>query len=203
MRELPGVLILYNLPDTTDRNWCISSFGKESKEEIIDEVNVVAGVLDRLGTSYRAVGVKRLLDITMILASARESVVWNLVEGLTGDPQDASAIPALCSAYGKMATGCDSPCLALTLDKWRTKAVLHEADVSVPTGIVVPVGAVISQKNLGNGPFIVKPVESDASEGIGSGSVFQTFDPLMEKAVQTIHSQFNQSALVEKYVGTR
>lgn len=202
MRQ-PDILILYNLPDTTDSTWTVSTFGTESIEGVIEEVNVITGALDKSGVPYRVVGVRRLQDIPIVLASAREQVVWNLVEGLIGDPQDASLVPALCCAYGKMASGCDSPCLILTLDKWRTKAVLREAGVPVPGGIIVPVGKTFTQADLGEGPFIIKPAETDASEGIGSGSIFQAFSPLMQEAVRAIHEQFGQAALIEKYVGTR
>ena len=203
MRQLPDILILYNLPDTTDSKWTVSTFGKESVEGVIDEVNVVTGVLDRLKTPHRTVGIRRLSDLPVALASAREPIIWNLVEGLIGYPQDASLVPALCYAYGKAATGCDSQCLSLTLDKWLTKAALREAGVPVPGGIVVPVGGIFSREELGDGPFIIKPAESDASEGIGSSSFFQAFDPGMEEAVCAIHKQFRQPALIEKYVGTR
>ncbi|MDD4869732.1 MAG: GNAT family N-acetyltransferase [Kiritimatiellae bacterium] len=203
MRELPSTLILYNLPNNPDKNWNVSASGKESREGIIDEINVITGGLDKSGTPYRKVGITRLSDVPAILASAREPVIWNLIEGLTGDPQDASFIPALCCSYGKIATGCDSPCLTLTLDKWRTKAVLREAGIPVPEGMIVPVGAAISRDELGKGPFIIKPSESDASEGIESGSVFQVYEPAMDKAVKVIHEQFNQPVLIEKYVGTR
>lgn len=181
----------------------MSTFGAESVEGVIDEVMVVTAALDKLGGKYRVVGVRQLSEVPALLASAREPVIWNLVEGLLGAPQDASLVPALCCAYGKVATGADSPCLALTLDKWRTKAVLREAGLPVPGGTIVRVGESFSAEALGKGPFIVKPAETDASEGIGSGSVFQDAGPGMEEAVKIIHRQFNQPALIEQYVGNR
>jgi D-alanine-D-alanine ligase len=203
MRELPEVLIIYNLPDTTDNRWIVSTFGAESGEGVVEEVKVVTAALDKSGTPYRVIGVRRLSDVPMVLASAREQVIWNLVEGLIGDAQDTSHIPALCCAYGKMSTGCDSPCLSLTLDKWRTKAVLREAGIPAPTGIIVTAGASLSGEGLGMGPFIVKPAESDASEGINSSSVFGEYCPQMEETVRVIHRNLNQPVLIEQYIDGR
>ena len=96
MLQLPDILILYNLPDTTDSKWTVSTFGTESIEGVIDEVNIITGILDKFKTPYRVVGIRRLQDLPVTLASARELIIWNLVEGLIGDPQDASLVPALC-----------------------------------------------------------------------------------------------------------
>jgi len=203
MREMPGVLVLHNLYDSEPDHWSVTTFGRESTESVVDEVKVVTDVLDKLGTPYRVVGIRQLLDVPVVLASASEPVIFNLVEGLTGDPQDASLIPALCCAFGKMSIGCDSICLMTALDKWHTKAILCAAGIPVPGGTIVPVGEPLSTKGLENGPFILKPAQSDASEGIGSKSFFQAVGPAMEEAVRTIHRDFNQPILVEQYVGDR
>jgi len=203
MRELPAILVLYNLSDTAPVEWNIRTFGTESTESVLDEVKVVTDALDRVGAPYRVAGVKQLSDIPVVLASAREPVIFNLVEGLIGDPQDASQVPAICSAFGKMSTGCNSICLTIALDKWRAKAVLRAAGVPVPGGTIVPVGESLVTSSLGKGPFIIKPAQSDASEGIGSSSVFENAIPAMEEAVKAIHREFKQPALVEQYFGDR
>ncbi|OGV70263.1 MAG: hypothetical protein A2283_00390 [Lentisphaerae bacterium RIFOXYA12_FULL_48_11] len=203
MVMLPEVLILYNLPDTSENLWILSEFGKESGAGVIDEVKVVTGAMDKIGAPYRVVGVRRLSDVPGVLASASETVVWNLVEGLIGEAQDASHLPALCSAYGKMSTGCDAPCLSLTLNKWRTKAVLRAYGILVPGGAIIPVDGNLSPEALGKGPFIVKPAESDASEGISSSSVFAGYCPQLEETVQRLQKDFGQPVLVEEYVGDR
>ncbi len=203
MAVLPGVLLLYNIPDTSDDQLMRAEFGRESRKGVIDEVRVVTAALEKLETPYRIVGVTCLSDITRALASARETVVWNLVEGLTGDTQNASYLPALCSAYGKMSTGCDSPCLCLTLDKWRTKAVLQASGIRVPGGTVINAGERIFPEAFGTGPFIVKPAESDASEGISSNSFFPEYSQQLKETVEKLHDDFGQPVLIEEYVGER
>lgn len=203
MAALPDVLIIYNLPDSSDNRWILSEFGKESEEGVIDEVKVVTSALDKIGTPYRVAGVRRLSDIPRVLASARETVVWNLVEGLIGDAQDACHLPALCDSCGKMSTGCDSPCLSLTLNKWNTKAVLRASGIRVPGGIVVSPGEKIPAETLGRGPFIVKPAESDASEGISGSSVFNEYCQQLEETIQRLHKDLEQPVLVEECVGDR
>ena len=203
MQEPLSVLILYNLPETTACKWSVSTYGVESQEGVIDEVRVVADAMARLGGNCRAVGISRLTDVPAVLASAPEPVVFNLVEGLIGNPQDTSEIPGLCQAFGKMATGCDSTCLSITLNKWRAKSLLNAAGVPVPQGLSVPIGCDVPMNALPEGPLIVKPAESDASEGIGVGSVFKDDRRGIPDIVRTIHREFRQPALIEQYVGNR
>ena len=193
----PAVLILHNLPGGEGNAPAL-----ESEAGVLAEVEAVAAALARLGLAHRRAGVRVLQEVPAVLAAAPEAVVFNLVEGFTGAPHDANHIPALCAAFGKGCTGGDSDCLALTLDKWRSKAVLQAAGVPAPEGVIVPVGA--EPPALPAPPYIVKPVASDASEGIhGAASIFSEAGAGLREAVRRIHREFGQPALVERFVGRR
>lgn len=196
----PTVLILHNrvAPDARRP-------GDESVSGALAEVQAVAAALKNLSIRHRVADVTRLDEIPSVLAASPEPIVFNLVETLAGDPQDTSYVPALCRAFGKSATGCDTPCMALTLDKTLTKAVLENAGLPVPAGVTVAPGQSLPpRRGLPPGPYIVKPALSDASEGIHSASsFFPTVGPGLRQAVARVHADFRQPALVEQFVGTR
>jgi len=196
------VLLLYNLP------WR-SGAGAESDAGVLDEVKAVEEALARRGRTWRTVGVGSARDLPRLLAAAREAVVFNLVEGLPNETTAEALLPVLCRVYGKACTGNNEFALALALDKWRTKAVLRAAGLPVPPGVLVPVGARLSRAALpgnrggGGGPYIVKPLATDASEGIDAHSVIPRAGPALARAVAEIHRAFHQPALVEQFVGER
>lgn len=197
-RSLPGVLILYNIP--AER---IATHGGEAESGVMKEVEAVSIALEKLCIPFRSIGIHRLEELPDVLAMSCEPVVFNLVESLDRHPEYAGHIPAICLGFGKVATGCYTDCLSLTLHKWRTKAVLQAAGLLVPAGVVVPVGELFRPDGTMHGPYIVKPCALDASEGIGSDSVFDNFGPDLQEAVRKIHEQLNQPVLVEQYVGAR
>ena len=198
MKKLPSVLVLHNIPGAA----VTSRSCAESDADVMDQVECVAEALVKLGVRHRVAGVRRLRDIPPILAGARETVVFNLVECLAG-PDQAACVPALCAAHGKGCTGGDTPCLDLTLDKWRTKAVLRSAGLPVLDDVLVPVGQTPAPGTLPQGTLVIKPVATDGSEGLHVVRMSNGHATLALKAIRTIHREFNQAALVEQYFGCR
>lgn len=196
----PNVLILYNIPrahaGVEGHAWLESDAG------VLDELEAVAQALDKLGLRHRTVGATRLSELPSILSAAHESVVFNLVEGFHQNTVDVNLVPALINAYGKSSTGNDTACLSLSLDKWRTKAVLAAAGLPVPRGVLIQVGEKCGRLPF-DPPYIVKPVSSDASEGIDTASVIRKGGKALAEAVKRIHQGFGQSALVEEYIDGR
>lgn len=197
---LPPVLILHNEPRSSaaDGAW------RESDASVLDEVRAVREALGRLGAPCRAVGARRLDEVPAVLAASPEPVVFNLVEELHGGPAEAALVPALCESCGKASTGGDTPCLERTLDKWNSKVLLEAAGLNCPPGVVVCPGERLRAADLpARGPYIVKPLRADASEGIDAHSVFDSLGAPLRRAVTAIHREFNQPALVERFVGHR
>ena len=197
----PNVLILYNAPRDLDLKGRPSAW-RESDAGVVAEVQAVSDALHRQRVDHRRVGIVHLRDVGGVLAATRENVVFNLVEELD-EPLDACLVPKLCGAYGKACTGCDTPALILAADKWRTKLILGAAGLPCPPGGIVPPGQESSDSQGFEGPFIVKPLFSDASEGIDAASVVPGPGPALRRAVERIHREFEQPALIEQFVGHR
>jgi D-alanine-D-alanine ligase len=201
-----AILILHHAPPA-GQEW------RESDAGVLVEAATVSAALDALGLAHRTVGVSRLADVPPVLAAAREDVIFNLVEDFAGASADANHVPMLCRAFGKGCTGSDLACLAAALDKWQTKALLQAAGLPCPRGIIVRLGEKVRAADLPPGPYIVKPVSADASEGIDGASVVRkrkgsrtlnlgVLDPFL-LAVRRVHAEFHQSALVEQFIAGR
>jgi D-alanine-D-alanine ligase len=195
-----AVLILYNIPRQTDGGSDVLC--PESDAGVLDEVEAVAEALTSLGVRFRRCGVRRLRDLATELTVAPETVVFNLVESLQGDAHDCNLVPAVCSAFGKASTGSDTPCLIQCLDKWQTKAALRASRVPTPRAVVVS-HTDGPPRRLPPGPLIVKPLLTEASEGIGPDSVFAEAGPPLWDAVRCVQRLFGGPALVEHFVDGR
>ena len=196
--DTPRVLILHQSPPADG-----ATAWRESDAGVVGEVRAVENALASLGLAYRTVGVSRLCEVPGTLASAPEEVVFNLVEGFAESAADACCIPTLCRAFGKVCTGSDSPCLALTLDKWQTKAVLQAAGLTCPPGLLVEIGQPVHVADLPPRPYIVKPLGADASEGIDSASFVAGHGRALSEAVRRVHDRLRQPALVEQFIAGR
>jgi len=200
--ELPAVLVVYNLPRVHERTAEGVGVCLESDAGVLEELAAVTEALGGLGVTHRSVGFHRLDDLRAVLASASEPVVFNLVEDLDGPHGDAAFVPALCRAFGKACTGGDSRCLSLSTDKWLSKAVLTAYGIACPQAAIIAPGEAIPD-GLPPGLLIVKPACQDASEGIGPGSVVKSSSPQLLHAVEQVHRQFGQPAMVEQFIDGR
>ena len=199
-RDRPAVLILHRAPA---EGAGAGEVWRESDAGVLEEAKNVAAALARRGFAHRTVGMGRLADVPGILAAAPEEVIFNLVESFPSCPSDAGAVPSLARAFGKGCTGAGSPCLVVAQDKWQTKALLRAAGLPCPAAVVVPVGEKAPAGRLPVGPYIVKPVALDASEGIDGSSVVPRAGRALARAVARVHREFGQPALVEQYIAGR
>lgn len=193
-----GVVILFNLPRAAAANACA-----ESDAGILRQVAAVADALCHLGIPHRRAGVYGLTDVPAALAAGDEEIVVNLVESLAGDERDMAFVPEVARAMGRSCTGNDGTCQALCHDKWRANAVLRGRGVPTPAGVCVPAGQRAVPGELPAGPLIIKPLHTDASEGITAASVVESCGAALDEAVRRVHEQFDQPALVEQYIDGR
>jgi D-alanine-D-alanine ligase len=192
------VLILHHAVSALDRGP-----SAESDAGVMDEVRAVDAALTELGIPHRVAAIGSLSELPALLTRSPEKIVFNLVENLPPRPIDAALVPSICEAFGKGCTGNDAACQTLSLDKWRTKSILNSAGLPVPAGILVQPGAKASRQSLPQGPFIVKPLLSDASEGIHADSVVAGAGPDLDRIVRRVHRDFKHPALIEQFFGTR
>jgi D-alanine-D-alanine ligase len=185
-----GVIILYNKPASSDSKF------KESESDVLHQVEAVASALKELGIPCRKVGITKLPEIFSI-SNAPEEVVFNLVESLEGQDNPENAVPPVIHSFGKFCTG--NP--RVSLNKWATKAILSASNIPVPAGFLVPVGEKHIPQMKGE-KMIVKPAMKDGSEGIDSFSVIKS-DSALKSAVEKIHKELGQDALVEAFIDGR
>jgi len=206
------ILILHNEPGAATSG----ALCPESDAEVLEQVAAVAAALRARGVAVTSAGVRHVRDVPGVLAATAATTVVNLVECLGRAHDMAPYVPALCAAFGKACTGCDSACLSLTLDKWRTRAVLHAAGVPVTAGVCMHPSDMSDKSDMSDlsdeqllarlpaGPLIVKPLSTDGSEGIDARlSVFDAAGPAVLDRARFVHEQFHQPALIEQFHGNR
>jgi D-alanine-D-alanine ligase len=219
------VLILYNSPKfavgssqlsartssvdhgSLSDNWEPSTANRqlfaESEAGVLAEVQAVGEALDKLHVPHRAVGVRYFEELPAVLSASDEPVVFNLVEGFWSDPKLSNLVPAVVHSFGKACTGNDVQGLLSSLDKWQCKTLLAAAGIPTPRGLIVPPERPVPAKNLFKGPYIVKPVQTDASEGIDKASIVPGPGRALRDAVRRIHDGRGQPALIEQYIDGR
>jgi len=210
---LESVLVIYNAVDTNTKD---AAAWHESNAGVLDQVNAVTASLERLGIDYRRQPVENLEHLNHILQQSRQRIIFNLVEEFSDNIFSACFVPAVCRANGRAFTGNDTPALLLSQNKWQAKAVLKAASLPCPNGVLIPITKQIFVPALSSGKYIVKPLYSDASEGIDSSSIVEIPPPPLlrfakqnggggafQKAVERVHRQFGQPALVEQYIPDR
>lgn len=196
-----GVLILYNIP-RKEKDGGRSAF-LESDEGVLIEVNAVETALKELGIRHRKAGVSYLSDVYPAICGNSERIIFNLVEYLEGSSHDENFVPAVCRANGRACTGNTSTCLNICFDKWLTKALLQIRGVPTPKSFIVPQEDEAEPEKFTGGPYIVKPIRADGSEGIDVSSVVDGHGEALLEAIRKVHKDFNQPALVEDYIDGR
>lgn len=92
--------------------------------------------------------------------------------------------------------GCSAECMALATDKVQTKAVLHEAGVSVPQGEVLERGQNETPKLAP--PFVVKPAREDNSLGVKLVWSKEDVEQAVEEAFE-----YDSKLVCEQYIAGR
>ncbi|MBN1816991.1 MAG: GNAT family N-acetyltransferase [Sedimentisphaerales bacterium] len=200
-RRSPRVLILYNNPAGSAKEGGVAF--AESQAGVLDEVEAVARACQQRKIPQDRWAVRRFSDVTQVLAGCDHDVVFNLVEGFVEHPEQACYVPAVAAALDKACTGNETPGLLLSLDKFKSKAVLQGLGLPCPQGRVFSPGQEIRFSHFFEGPYIVKPLWSDASEGIDNRSIVSSKGRRLKEAILRVHEQTRQPALVEEYIEGR
>lgn len=212
-RRKISVLILHNSPKFSAGSsvgWAVPTSSPdngqlfvESEAGVLAEAQAVGRALERLRVPHRMVGVREFEELPAVLSASDEPVVFNLVEGFWSDTKLCNLVPTVIRSFGKACTGNDAQGLLFSLDKWQCKTLLAAAGIPTPKGLIVPPGRPIPARELFEGPYIVKPVQTDASEGIDKTSIVPNHSKSLRQAVQRIHDQLGQPALIEQYIEGR
>jgi D-alanine-D-alanine ligase len=195
------VAVIYNQPDN-DRYQAMG----ENKPElgVMDEVEAVEKGLAELRYGCVMVPLRPPLEDVQLklqaLAGQGIDVVFNLFEGFDGKPETEAQVAQILTDFNFAYTGCPPSALALALDKEKSKKLF------LLNGIPTADFQILTPQNLADFhlpfPCFVKPVNEDASHGIGEESVVR--DPgALKRQVEKICALFGGRAMVEEYLDGR
>ena len=190
-----SVAIVYNKP-------------YHSHYDAVGEEKAVLGVLEAVAAVHQALlkldcNVVRvplappLERVEKILGTLRTDLVFNIFEGLCGQPETEAIVPEILAANGIACTGCPGPMLRLALDKAKAKVILQSVGIATPKfQLLLPETLHMFRLNY---PCIVKPRCEDASHGLSLDSVVTDFSAL-KKQVGFVSTTYGRNALVEEFI---
>ena len=133
-------------------------------------------------------------------------VVFDLCEGVLGDPRLEKNFALALEMLGIAHTAGDPISLGICGDKVLTKRLLRAGGLPSPEGVAVMAdtqqGDWVQLLSPLHFPTIVKPSREDAGVGIDASSVARTADEAIERC-HAIHRTYRQPALVEEFIDGR
>ena len=195
-----SILILYSLPPPLLPDGSADLFGPRS---VLSRLEAVRDALTSLG--YRTKSLEMKEDLYAIIGKIQSSgtdLVFNLCEEFRGQARLEMHIAALLELLELPFTGSSALVLGLSQDKGMTKSLLSHYGIPTPAYKVAAPGCErISAGGL-RFPLIVKPLQEDASLGIGNDALVGDQTCLVQQ-VRKVHRLHRQAALIEEYIEGR
>ncbi|MBN2695102.1 ATP-grasp domain-containing protein [bacterium] len=166
------------------------------REETIEEIEKT---LQDLGYETERVGHIFAL-VEALSCGKRWDLVFNIAEGRFGYSRE-SQIPALLMAYQIPCVFSHPLLLSVAMHKAICKQILINYNIATPKFAVVSKIEDINNVKL-EYPLFVKPIAEGTSKGIHPNSKVENFDDL-KRACQYVLDEFDQPALVERYLPGR
>ena len=168
-----------------------------AEDEVRDTAEEVAAIL-----GADLVGVGDDLNAALDVLRSYE-LVFNLCEGVLGNPRFEMHFALALEMLGIPFTGCDPVAVALCIDKPRVKKLLRAAGLPAPEGRSVSstdeLEELLSMPRGEGSEWIVKPAFEDAGIGIDETSVAQSSDQLRTACMHVLE-HYRQPALVERFI---
>lgn len=172
------------------------------EQDVLEEVTFVSGGLVRLGHEPITVPVSLNLEKTMqTLISLRPTIVFNLVESLSGKGSLIHIAPALLDVLGIPYTGTRTEAMFLTSNKLLAKRALAGAGLPTPAWFSE---AKKPEITTGEETWIVKSLWEHASVGLDEDSVL--FDAKQDRIVEetaTRRKQLGGACFAERFIDGR
>jgi D-alanine-D-alanine ligase len=163
----------------------------------------VANALAKNGHEVLVIGIRDdLRDMSARLGDWKPDLVFNATEAFLENSNLDYLVPALLEAEGYRYTGAPPLALLVTRNKSMSKKVVAYHGIKVPEFRSYRVGEAASAADGLRFPVIVKPLASDASEGISQASIVHDATALAER-VAWVHERFSQPAIAEEYIEGR
>jgi len=184
------VVVAYN--DDAALKPHLNEIEMRGETEVIETAREIASLLD--AALLPVTDVRQALDF---LRRDRPEMVFNLCEGVAGNPHWEPNFALALEMIGVPFTGADPIATAICNDKYLTKQLLANAGCPTPTGFLVT-GAVPEV----SGTWIVKPVHEDAGIGIDAAAVCIDREEVAARCAHVIEN-YRQPALVEEFIDGR
>lgn len=124
-------------------------------------------------------------------------VVYNSAQNGTGAGRK-SLIPAFCNLLNLTHTGSDAYRVSLCRDKFAINSILKANNVKVPNSFLCNSNN-ISNLNLPQGKYLIKPLYESASIGITKQNIF-TSKNIPINYIKTLCLELNQSVLLQEFI---
>ena len=141
-------------------------------------------------------------DTSTRLADWKPELVFNATEAFFDHAELDYLIPAMLESQGHRYTGAPPLALLVTRNKAMSKKILAYHGVKVPAFQSFRVGERPAATVPMRFPLIVKPMQSDGSEGIAKASIVHDVEAL-GKRVAFLHRRFGKAAIAEEYIEGR
>lgn len=186
------VVVTYN--DDAHLKSHLNAVERAGEEEVVEVAREIA---DLLGGTILAV--REVPQAIAALRANRPDIVFNLCEGVAGNPRWEMHFALALDMLGIPFTGCDPLATGICGDKGLTKKLLQTAGVSTPQGYVV-----LDPRDLPDlqGLWIVKPVGEDAGIGIDAAAVCATREEIADRC-RFVTETYQQAALIEEFIAGR
>jgi D-alanine-D-alanine ligase len=163
----------------------------------------VANALVKNGHEVQLIGIHDdVRGMSARLGDFKPDLVFNATEAFLENSNLDYLVPALLEAEGYRYTGAPPLALLVTRNKSMSKKVLAFHGVNVPGFRSYRLGENPTGDEGLRFPLIVKPLQSDASEGISQASIVHDVTAFAER-VAWIHATFSQPAIAEEYIEGR
>lgn len=196
--------------DTPYPDWTPERQAEQMRAEIANEPQAepemeyqIAQALIDNGHEVLLLGVREdLHDAAARLDAWRPDLVFNATEAFYDSYELDYLIPAMLEAQGFRYTGSPPLALLVTRNKAMSKKILAYHGIKVPAFITYRVGEHPAEHVALRFPLIVKPMQSDGSEGISRASIVYDV-PALAQRVAFLHERFGKPAIAEEYIEGR
>ena len=200
------IAVVFDSPN----DWSPEQHSAEMRKQIANRKKIepemeyqVANALLKNGHEVLIIGIRDdLVGMSTRLGDWKPDCVFNATEAFLDNSNLDYLVPALLEAEGYAYTGAPPLALLVTRNKSMSKKVVAYHGIKVPQFMSYRVGESVAAKDDWRFPLIVKPLASDASEGISQASIVHDATALAER-VAWVHERFTQPAIAEEYIEGR
>jgi D-alanine-D-alanine ligase len=190
--ERVKIVVAYN--DDTSLKTHLNAVERIGEEEVAATAREVADLLGATLLPVRTV--RAAVDH---LRRDKPDLVFNLCEGVQGNPRWEMHFALALEMLGIPFTGCDPIAVGICGDKPMTKQLLHASGIATPRGFRVAGEGDVPPLE---GTWIVKPAFEDAGIGIDADSVCTSRASVIARATHVLRT-YRQPALVEEFIDGR